>query len=153
MEPLPHRYDVHLDGGPSCYASVSIPGGPTLQTAPPRAFGGPGDAWSPEHLFLASVQTCFVFTLRSVAQKVQLPFTALSVDAIGTVDRRNGRVRFTSIDLHGRIVLGEGGDPALARRVLEKSEQACLISASLSTPVRLEIEVIEHARQLTSASA
>jgi peroxiredoxin-like protein len=153
MTPLPHRYDVHLAGGPSGHAWISTSGAPELPTAPPREFDGPGDAWSPEHLLLASVQTCFLFTLRAIAQKAQLEFTALTVDATGTVDRQDGLVRFTSITLLARIVLREGADPVLAKRVLEKSEKACLISASLSTPIHLEIVVIEPTREPVGANS
>jgi uncharacterized OsmC-like protein len=145
MEPLPHRYEVQLTGGPSGHGWLSMPGSPGLPTAPPREFEGPGDAWSPEHLLLASVQACFLFTLQALAKKAGLRFTAVTVEATGTVDRRDGPLRFTGIDLLARLVLAEGADPALARRVLEKSEKACLISASLSTPVHLEIDVIVRA--------
>jgi uncharacterized OsmC-like protein len=34
-----------------------------------------------------------------------------------------------------------GTDLERARQVLEKSEKACLVSASLSTPIRLEPEI------------
>jgi organic hydroperoxide reductase OsmC/OhrA len=66
MKPLPHEYEVHLTGGLTGYAQVSATGIPELRTAPPADYDGPGDAWSPEHL-LASIQTCFLFTLRASA--------------------------------------------------------------------------------------
>src|SRR5687767_6001939 len=56
MKALPHHYDAKLRGGPSGYAQLSTGGTPALPTAPPVEFDGPGDAWSPEHLLLASVQ-------------------------------------------------------------------------------------------------
>jgi organic hydroperoxide reductase OsmC/OhrA len=40
---------------------------PTLSTATPEEFGGPGDAWSPELLLLGAVESCFLFTFRAVA--------------------------------------------------------------------------------------
>jgi len=66
MKALPHHYEVHLTGGPSGYAELSTSGAPVLRAAPPVEFDGPGDAWSPEHLLLASVQTCFLLTLRAI---------------------------------------------------------------------------------------
>jgi organic hydroperoxide reductase OsmC/OhrA len=90
MKPLPHDYDVHLTGGPSGYALLSTPGVPDLSTAPPADFDGPGDAWSPEHLLLASVQTCFLFTLRSIARASHVDFVSLELDAAGTVNRQEG---------------------------------------------------------------
>jgi organic hydroperoxide reductase OsmC/OhrA len=41
---------------------VTADGLPDLRSAPPLGFDGPGDAWSPEHLLLAAVETCFLFT-------------------------------------------------------------------------------------------
>jgi len=60
----------------------------------------------------------------------------------GTVDRKDGAIRFTEIVLRPRLTLPAGGDRDKAMRVLEKSEKACLVSASLSTPLRLEPEIV-----------
>lgn len=142
MKPLPHRYDVRLSGGPTGYATVSAEGVPDLRAAPPADFDGPGDAWGPEHLLLAAVETCFLFTLRAVAQASRVEFTALEVAAEGTVDRRDGVTRFAEIILRPRLALAPGGDRTRALRVMEKSEKACLIAASLATPIRLEPEIV-----------
>lgn len=143
MTPLPHHYDVRLTGGPDGYAQVSAEGLPELRTAPPADFGGPGDAWSPEHLLLASVQTCFLFTLRASARISKIEFVALDVEAFGTVDRREGVTRFTEIVIRPTLTVPAGTDRERALRVLEKSETACLVSASLSTPIRLEPRIEE----------
>jgi peroxiredoxin-like protein len=143
MKPLPHQYDVHLAGGPSGHAQLSTPGVPEFRTAPPVDFGGPGDAWSPEHLLLASVQACFLFTLRAIARLSKVEFVALDLDASGVVDRQDGVTRFTEIVLRPRLTVASGTDRQLALRVLEKAEKSCLVSASLSTPIRLEPEITE----------
>jgi uncharacterized OsmC-like protein len=106
-------------------------------------FGGPGDAWTPEHLLLASVQTCFLFTLRAIARVSKLEFVGLELDTTGTVDRREGVTRFTDIVLRPRLTVPAGTDRARVLHVIEKVEKACLVSASLSTPVRLEAVVEE----------
>jgi peroxiredoxin-like protein len=141
VKPLPHRYAVRLAGGPSGHASIAADGLPDLRTAPPLDFGGPGDAWSPEHLLLAAVETCFLFTLRAVAEASRIEFTRCEVTAEGVVDRAVGVTRFTEIVLRARLALAPGADAARARRVMEKAERACLVSASLATPVRLEAEL------------
>ena len=142
MKPLPHSYEVQLAGGAEGYATASAAGMPQLRTAPPLDFDGPGDAWSPEHLLLAAVETCFLFTLRSVARASKLEFLSLELSGNGKVDRKDGATRFTEIVLRPRLRLPAGADKHRALRVLEKSEKACLVSASLSTPVRLEPEVL-----------
>lgn len=142
MKPLPHVYDVRLVGGPTGYATLSVEGAPALRTAPPRDFDGPGDAWGPEHLLLAAVETCFLFTLRAVAHASRIEFTALEVRATGTVDRRDGVTRFTEIALRPKLTLPPGADRDRALRALDRSERTCLVSASLATPIRLEPEVV-----------
>jgi peroxiredoxin-like protein len=117
-------------------------GMPDLQSAPPVDFDGPGDAWSPEHLLLAAVETCFLFTLRSVARASKLEFVSLELSGQGKVDRKDGATRFTEIVHRPRLRLSVGADKDHAFRILEKSEKACLVSASLYTRVRLEPEIL-----------
>ncbi len=142
MKPLPHIYEVRISGGPAGYATVRADGPPEMRIAAPRDFDGPGDAWSPEHLLLAAVESCFLLTLRSVANASKVPFTALELSGEGTVDRKEGVTRFTGIVLRPRLTVPAGADLDRARRVLEKSEKACLIAASLATPIRLECEIV-----------
>ena len=89
------------------------------------------------------MQTCFLFTLRAVARASKVDFVSLDLAATGTVNRQEGVTRFTEIVLRPRLVIPAGGDPARALHVLEKSEKHCLVSASLSTPIRLEPEITE----------
>lgn len=142
MKPLPHRYEATLTGGPTGHANLASDGLPNLPTAPPVDFGGPGDAWSPEHMLLGSVATCFLFTFRAVARASQLQFNSVDLDVSGTVDRVDGVTRFTEIVLRARAVVAAGTDPDRARRVMERSERACLVSRSLESPIRFEPEVL-----------
>jgi organic hydroperoxide reductase OsmC/OhrA len=143
MKPLPHHYHVHLTGGPTGYAQLSTAGVPALRTAPPVDYDGPGDAWSPEHLLLASVQACFLFTLRAIALMSKVDFLALDLSASGTVNRQDGVTRFSEIVLRPKLTVPRGTDRQRVLHILEKSEKACLVSASLGTPIRLEAEIVE----------
>lgn len=141
MKPLPHRYSGQVAGGPTGYATLSSDGVPDVRTAAPLDFDGPGDAWSPEQLLLAAVEACFLLTFRAVAQATRLEFVSLAVAAEGIVDRVNGVTRFTEIVLRPRVALPAGVDWVRVQRALEKAERACLVSASLATPIRLEPEI------------
>ena len=142
MKPFPHRYDVRLTGAPEGYAKLSSAGLPYLRVAAPEEFDGPGDAWSPEHLLLASVETCFLLTFRAIARLAKFEFTALEIDVSGTVDRQDRITRFTAIMLRPKLVVADGADHARARELLIKAEKNCLVSASLSTPVQLDAEIV-----------
>jgi peroxiredoxin-like protein len=143
MKPLPHLYEVALSGGPNGYATLLADGAPPLRSAPPTDFDGPGDAWSPEHLLLAAVETCVMFTFRAIAQASKFDFLSLDLSGSGTVDRKDGATRFTEIILKPRLTLPKDADPERARRMLEKGKKACLVTESLSVSVRLEAKIVE----------
>ena len=144
MTPLPHHYTVRLSGGPIGYGQVSALGLPTLDVAAPPQFGGPGDAWTPEQLLLAAVEGCYLLTLRARARAARIEFAELDLVADGTVDREEGVIKFTEIVLRPRLVVGDDVELDRVARLLQQTERACLVSASLSTPIRLEPEILHQ---------
>ena len=92
---------------------------------------------------MIQLQSCFLFTLRAIASASHVDFISLDLDTAGTVNRQEGVTRFTEIVLRPRLVIARGTDRERALRVLEKSEKHCLVSASLSTPIRVESEIVE----------
>jgi organic hydroperoxide reductase OsmC/OhrA len=153
MKPFPHYYSARLSGGPFAYAELTAGGAPALRMAPPPQFDGPGDAWSPEQLFLAAVESCFFFTLRAVARTSKLEFNTLKLEAEGIVDRADRVTRFTGIVLRAVLTVPAGTDRAAALTVLEKTKSACLVSASISTPIRLEAEIRDAAGSIPIRAA
>ena len=142
MKQLPHLYEVRLKDGPGGYATLSAGKPPELRMAPPAEFDGPGDAWSPEQLLVAAVESCFLFTLRAVAAAAKLEYTSVDIMGEGTLARKDGVVRFTEVVLRPTLSLPAGSDTGAAERVMEKSAKLCFLSASLSAPVRLEHRVL-----------
>ena len=150
MKPLPHDYDVTLSGAPAGYATLAGAGLPDLTTAPPAEYGGPGDAWSPEHLLLAAVSSCFLFTFRAVAKASHVDFVDLEARATGTVDRVGGVTRFSDISVHPTVTVPKGADVAAAQRAIDKAAARCLVSSSLDTPVRVEATIRESAASVAA---
>lgn len=141
MKPLPHEYQVDLNGADAGYATLSATGLPDLTAATPPEYDGPGDAWSPEHLLLASVSACFLFTFRAVARASKVEYVDVEAHTSGTVAREAGMTRFTDIVVHATVNACAGADTERVRRAAEKAEAHCLVSSSLRTPVRVQIMV------------
>ncbi|MCC7462647.1 MAG: OsmC family protein [Gammaproteobacteria bacterium] len=141
MQPYPHVYTVTACGGPSGRVPVSAERVPTLDTAPPAEFDGPGDAWSPEALLCAAVADCLVLTFRAVARASKFEWLELSCRTQATLDRTQGGTRFTRFTSYATLKLPAGGDGAKARLLLEKSEHSCLVANSLNGERVLHIEV------------
>lgn len=141
VKPLPHTYEVGLAGAQAGYAIASGTGLPDLTTAPPPEYDGPGDAWGPEHLLLAAVSSCFLFTFRAVAKASHIDFVEIDATASGTVDKTDGTVRFADIVLRTTVTTASGADAAAVQRAVDKAAARCLVSSSLQTPVRVEATI------------
>jgi peroxiredoxin-like protein len=141
MRPLPHRYHVRLVGGKAPYGCLAAAGLTPLETAAPVEFGGPGDAWSPEQLLLAAVQSCFLFTFGAVARASKVDFDRLDIEAAGIVDNDGGVTRFVDIVLTVKLTVPAGSDHQQLLRLIAKTEKHCLVSSSLSTRVHVEPEI------------
>ena len=138
MQDFPHHYDVTATAAPEGDVHLGADGLPALATATPREFGGPGDRWSPEALLVGAVADCFILTFRGVARASNLQWSSLDCDATGTLDRVNGVTRFTDVHLHASLKVPPGVDEALAKRLLQKAEDRCLVSRSLNATIHLE---------------
>ena len=141
MLPLPHRYAVTAVPDPGGGIHLSTNGVRPLPTAAPAEFDGPGDAWSPETLLVGAAADCFAITFRGVARASQLAWHEMACEATGVLDRVDGVVRFTRIDLHVRLPLSEGASEDLAHRVLDKVKRQCLITNSLNADIHLHTTI------------
>ena len=141
MEPFPHRYCVKGRGRVAGDVELSAEGLTTLRSASPAEFGGPGDRWSPETLLVGAVADCFILTFRAVARAASLSWISLECDVTGKLDRVERVPQFTRLDIAAHLVVPCGEDAERARRALEKTERACLISSSLKGSIGLDATV------------
>ena len=153
MQALPHHYTVAANGAGTGDVELKGHGLPTLRSASPIPFDGPGDQWSPETLLVAAVGDCLILTFRAVARASGFAWTSLECDVTGTLDRIERTTRFVAFEILARLRVPPGTDPDRARQVLDKAERSCLISNSLNAAIHLipTIEVaVESVRELTT---
>lgn len=141
MDPLPHRYEVHLRALPQGPVALATADGASLECQPPPQFGGPAGAQSPEYLLTEALAGCFALTFRALAEASGLSWQNLRCRALGTLDRVEGRLAFSGFELEAHLELSEEGVRERAARLLEKAERQCLVAASLACPVRLAATV------------
>jgi organic hydroperoxide reductase OsmC/OhrA len=115
---------------------------PPLDIATPVEFhnGLPG-YWSPEDMLVGAVASCYVLTLRALAQRRAVPFEELEVSGVGHVTRRaDERFGFVLIEL--KVSLDTDVDHAEAiAEVAHAAERQCIVGRALEIPVDLELEV------------
>jgi len=109
---------------------------------PPEFDKGIAGFWSPEHLFTAAVQSCFMTTFLAVAEYSKLEFNKFSCSATGILEKVDTKFLMTKIILKPVIVISNADDSSKTERIISKSEAACLISNSITSKVVLEPEII-----------
>jgi peroxiredoxin-like protein len=117
---------------------ISSQGKPDVQVATPPEFKGHEGIWSPEDLFVASVNICVMSTFLAVAERAALSFKQYESEAEGRLELVDGKFQFTTIVLKPRISLNRGEDLDKAKELMTKAEANCLISNSIKTRVLVE---------------
>lgn len=139
-----HVYDVDLkwnEGRIGTLRSNKL--NDTIEVATPPEFpGGVDGIWSPEHLFIASVSSCFMTTFAAIAEYSKLNYVNLDVKAAGTMAKHDGKFIMSEITLKPTLVIANEKYTDKAHRILQKAESACLITRSIKTEVKLEPKVV-----------
>jgi organic hydroperoxide reductase OsmC/OhrA len=81
-------------------------------------------------------------TFLAIAGNSKLAFREYSSSAEGLLEKTPDGFRITKIVLRPRLVITDAAAVDRAKRILERSEQLCLISNSMKTEIALEAEVV-----------
>jgi len=141
MQGYPHHYFTRATGGAEGSVVVSGEGLPDLDTQPPPQFGGPEGVWSPETMLSAAVANCFILSFRAIARASKFEWNSLDCKVEGVLDRPERVTLFTTFNIHAVLHLPSDARLDMARRLLEKSEQICLITASLKSETVLTTDI------------
>jgi peroxiredoxin-like protein len=141
MQQLPHQYQMKATGGPVEHIHVGAPNINELVIAPPLQFGGPGNEWSPEDLFMASITSCFILSFRAIARASKLTWISLECDSEGLLERIEGKTCFTKVVTTAHLVIPATETIENAEQLLHKADKSCLVANSLTTEMQLKCVV------------
>jgi peroxiredoxin-like protein len=144
MQALPHQYHVNASGKSDNSLTISITNLEDLPVAAPANFGGPGDKWSPEDLFMASISSCFVLSFRAIARASKLDWSSIECHSQGTLDKVDAKLQFTKVVTEVKLVIAENESIEKAELLLHKADKNCLVANSLSTEIALNIKEIKY---------
>ena len=141
MQKFPHHYYAQAQGQSSGSIATNSGELTTLDIAAPKEFDGPGDKWSPEELLVASVADCLILTFRAMANASKLEWSDLSCEVKGTLEMVDRKTKFTEIYINASLTINSQEDEGKAVQVLEKAENNCLITNSLTAKTHLNTDV------------
>src|SRR6266536_5000145 len=83
-------YTTEVEWTGERHGDLRAPVLPNMQVDAPPEFKGHEGSWTPEHLFVASVNSCFMTTFLAIAENSKLEFVSFKANAMGKLERRDG---------------------------------------------------------------
>ena len=120
---------------------LSSLGKPDIEIATPPEFRGHPGIWTPEDLFIASVNSCIMTTFLYYAQKEGIELVSYESQAEGVLEWIEGRLIFSEIKIKPLVFIRRNSDIQKVKVILEASEKNCLISNSIKCKVKVSPEI------------
>ena len=149
IEPAVYYYATEIEWSSERAGLLHGSNLPAIVFGAPPEFKGREGQWSPEQLFVSSLNACFMLTLLAVADYSSLALTGFSSTATGKLERVEGAgYQITEIVVKPKIVLASANDVARMPRILEKAKGTCFISNSIKAAIKVEPEIFHQQTKL-----
>ena len=134
-----YKYEVNLQWNNQTKGTLSSPVLPNnIEVATPPDFPkGMEGIWSPEHLFVASINAYLMATFLAITDNSKLEFISFQSNAIGKVEKVDGKYTVTEITIKPVLVIPSTENEEKMKRIFEMSEKACAISNSIKSKIIL----------------
>lgn len=139
-----HYYDtcIRWDADRKGIARSSVLDQSIEVATPPEFTKGMAGIWSPEHLFVAAVNSCLMTTFLAIAENFKLEFSHFESHAKGKLEIIDKKYMISEVVLRPIVHVADEAQYEKAMKVLQKSESACLISNSIKSTIVFEPEVL-----------
>lgn len=118
---------------------ISAAGKPAIPGSSDPAFRGDRSRYNPEDLLVASLSACHMLWYLHLCADAKIVVADYVDDASGTMaETSDGGGHFTEVVLRPSVVIGRGGDTALATALHERAHHLCFIANSVNFQVRCE---------------
>jgi organic hydroperoxide reductase OsmC/OhrA len=138
---FPFQVDLRWISGQTGIVTANDAEG-SIQVSVPPVFGGEGKPWTPEHLFLGSISSCFMTTYMSFAKKFKFEVNDFNCEAKGGISLVEGKLVFTGIDVYSKIKIASSEFSEKASLAFDKTKKYCIISNSILTPINYHFELM-----------
>ncbi len=109
-----------------------------IHFAAPPAFGGLDGRWTPEDLLLCAVASCYTATFRALAENSKFKYTDLQVEANGTIVKVDVGYALSDVFIRAILIISEEQEEERAMKLLQKTQELCLVSRALSVEPKFE---------------
>ena len=138
LRPKEFPYSTSLKWTEERKGRLSCDGKPDIHVACPPEYGGHENIWSPEDLFVASVEVCVMTTFLWLAGREGMKPSSYESDASAIATMVDGVFGIPKVTVKVRIGVASDGDRAVAEKVLGEVEDWCLVSKSILPGIVIE---------------
>lgn len=124
--------------------TIASEGKPTMKISSPPEFKGERGVWTPEDLFVGSVEVCHMTTFLSFAAQKKLAIVSYRSHANGVLEYVDDDYRFTRIVIFPTITVGAGVVETDVHALLREAEKHCLVANSIASIVEVNPTIIVH---------
>jgi organic hydroperoxide reductase OsmC/OhrA len=144
--PVPHfkvfTYHTALDDVVGRRGTLLSKGRPDISVSAPIEFKGEAGYWTPEDLFVASVEVCVMLTVVGIAEKRDVDIVSYESSAEGTLQWQDKSYAFTHVVVRPTIVVARPEAVTEMTSIVERAHQTCVISNSITSKVSIEPSII-----------
>ena len=130
---------VYREGDESARTVFTGPG--ELQVGPAPEFEGSPETLNPEEMFVASINNCLMTTYFYFVRKLNIEIVSYYSDAEGQIEKQKDGFRFTKVEVRAKVTLQQQDLVEKARELGDLAEKYCLVSRSVTCPVRYSLVV------------
>ncbi len=113
----------------------------TIKIATPPEFKGHEGMWTPEDLFVASVNVCIKTTFLHYAQKNNFKFLSYESEAEGVLEKVEDQFAFSEIKIMPKIAVESNMQIQKAKELVALAENNCFISNSIKSAIEVMPEI------------
>ena|SRR5690554_1274127 len=135
-----HFYEVNIQWKEARIGELSSPVlNNTIECATPPEFpNGVAGIWSPEHLFVSAINSCYMATFLAIAENFKVEIEDFSCKTIAKLEMVDGKYLITQAEMFPIIKLtNPDKDTDKALRVVGKAKAGCLVTNSMKTEIIL----------------
>jgi organic hydroperoxide reductase OsmC/OhrA len=142
-----YRLSLEWSGSNSDYNTFSrthrvmFLGKPPLEVTAAPEYKGDPSRLNPEDLLVASLASCQMLTYLGIAAASKVEVLQYKDEAVGTLEKIDGKIRMTRVVLKPRIVISAGSNRDRALGLVAKAHDQCFIANSVTTEVVVEPEL------------
>lgn len=138
IEPRKYFYDTEAEWTTERKGIMRTKGMPDIDVACAPEFGGHKDIWTPEHLFVGSIEICTMSTFLFLAHKEGLEIASYKSTAKGEAQMVDGAIRYVSLVVKPVVEIFKEADRATVDKIFAEIDTWCMISNSIIPEVKIE---------------